>query len=100
VSQHKSVVGLDVHATQTHSCVRSRPRRASFAPRRLNGPPALDHLEVLQAPVLAVYEAGRTGYGSRRRRCGDLKGSVASDVGARIWSMTAKEKLCWSGRLS
>ncbi len=50
MAQPKSVVGLDVHATQTTPAF--RPRRASFAqaperpPRR-----ALDYLEGLQAPT-------------------------------------------------
>ena len=68
MSQPKSVVGLDVHATQTHSCVLT-PETGELRSKRLNGPPgeALDHLEGLQAPVLAVYEAGPTGYGLARR---------------------------------
>jgi transposase len=67
VSQPKSVVGLDVHATQTHACVLT-PETGELHSKRLNGPPAraLDHLEGLQAPVLAVYEAGPTGYGLAR----------------------------------
>jgi transposase len=67
VSQPKSVVGLDVHAIQTHACVLT-PETGELCRRRLNGPPVdvLDHLEGLQAPVLAVYEAGPTGYGLAR----------------------------------
>lgn len=67
MSQPKSVVGLDVHATQTHSCVLT-PESGELSGRRLNGPPVgvIDHLEGLQAPVLAVYEAGPTGYGLAR----------------------------------
>jgi transposase len=67
VSQPKTVVGLDVHATQTHACVLT-PETGELEAKRLNGPPlgALDHLEGLQAPVLAVYEAGPTGYGLAR----------------------------------
>jgi transposase len=67
MSQPKSVVGLDVHATQTHACVLS-PETGELRAKRLNGPPirALEHLEGLQAPVLAVYEAGPTGYGLAR----------------------------------
>jgi transposase len=67
MAQPKSVVGLDVHATQTHACVLS-PETGELRSKRLNGPPrrALDHLEGLQEPVLAVYEAGPTGYGLAR----------------------------------
>ena len=67
VSQPKSVVGLDVHASQTHACVLT-PETGELHRKRLNGPPAgaLDHLERLPAPVLAVYEAGPTGYGLAR----------------------------------
>lgn len=65
--QPKSVVGLDVHATQTHACV-LHPEPGELRSRRLNGPPrgALDFLEGLKAPVLAVYEAGPTGFGLAR----------------------------------
>ena len=67
MSQPKSVVGLDVHASQTHACVLT-PETGELHRKRLNGPPAgaLDHLERLPAPVLAVYEAGPTGYGLAR----------------------------------
>ncbi len=65
--QPKSVVGLDVHATQTHACALS-PETGELRAKRLNGPPrrVLDYLEGLQAPLLAVYEAGPTGYGLAR----------------------------------
>jgi transposase len=65
--QPKSVVGLDVHATQTHACVLC-PETGELRSRRLSGPPrrALDFLEGLDAPILAVYEAGPTGYGLAR----------------------------------
>ena len=67
MAQPKSVVGLDVHATQTHACVLS-PETGELRAKRLSGPPrrALDYLEGLQAPTLAVYEAGPTGYGLAR----------------------------------
>lgn len=67
MAQPKSVVGLDVHATQTHACVLC-PETGELRFKRLNGPPrrALDFLEGLHAPVLAVYEAGPTGYGLAR----------------------------------
>lgn len=65
--QPKSVVGLDVHATQTHACV-LHPETGELRSRRLNGPPrgALEFLEGLGAPILAVYEAGPTGFGLAR----------------------------------
>lgn len=67
MAQPKSVVGLDVHATQTHACVLC-PETGELRSKRLGGPPgrSLDYLEGLQSPVLAVYEAGPTGYGLAR----------------------------------
>ncbi|MBS0325819.1 MAG: IS110 family transposase [Proteobacteria bacterium] len=68
MSQPKSVVGLDVHATQTHACVLS-PETGELSTRRLNGPPrlaVLDHLDELPRPLIAVYEAGPIGYGLAR----------------------------------
>lgn len=68
MSQPRSVVGLDVHAIQTHACVLS-PETGELRSRRLSGPPrqaVLDHLEELPAPLLAVYEAGPVGYGLAR----------------------------------
>ncbi len=78
MAQPKSVVGLDVHATQTHACVLC-PETGELRSKRLNGPPrrALDFLEGLHAPVLAVYEAGPTGYGLAR-------GAVERDLDVRI----------------
>jgi hypothetical protein len=57
------VVGLDVHATQTHACALT-PETGELEARRLGGPPigALELLEALPAPILAVYEAGPTGF--------------------------------------
>jgi transposase len=71
VPQPKTVVGLDVHATQTHACALT-PETGELEARRLGGPPigVLDHLEGLQAPILAVYEAGPTGYGLARAAVG------------------------------
>lgn len=67
MAQPRSLVGLDVHATQTHACV-LEPDSGELRSRRLNGPPrgALDLLAELPAPLLAVYEAGPTGYGLAR----------------------------------
>jgi transposase len=67
MAQPKSVVGLDVHATTTQACVLS-PESGELRSRRLSGPPrrALEFLEGLETPLLAVYEAGPTGYGLAR----------------------------------
>jgi len=67
MAQPKSVVGLDVHATKTQAAV-LHPETGELRSRRLSGPPrrALDLLAELPAPVLAVYEAGPTGYGLAR----------------------------------
>lgn len=67
MAQPKSIVGLDVHATKTQACVLC-PESGELRARRLNGPPraALDLLAELPAPLLAVYEAGPTGYGLAR----------------------------------
>lgn len=67
MAQPRSIVGLDVHATKTQACVLC-PETGELRQRRLNGPPrgALDFLAELPTPLLAVYEAGPTGYGLAR----------------------------------
>lgn len=67
MAQPRSIVGLDVHATKTQACVLC-PGTGELRSRRLSGPPgvALDFLAGLPAPLLAVYEAGPTGYGLAR----------------------------------
>lgn len=59
--------GLDVHANQTHAATLDL-RTGELRRRRFAGPPqrALDYLEGLGPNLLAVYEAGPTGYGLAR----------------------------------
>jgi transposase len=61
------VVGLDVHAVQTHAAVVDRGT-GELGRRRLRCSPlgVLDYLEGLGRPLLAVYEAGPTGFGLAR----------------------------------
>jgi transposase len=62
-----TLVGLDVHARQTHAAVFAcdtgevRGCRLRVAPEEV-----VDFLVALPAPVLAVYEAGPTGFGLAR----------------------------------
>jgi len=59
--------GLDVHAHQTHLFAFDAIS-GEFERRRISGPPenALAHLERLGPNLLAVYEAGPTGFGLAR----------------------------------
>jgi transposase len=59
--------GLDVHANQTHAASLDLTT-GELLRRRINGPPerTLDYLEKLGPGLLAVYEAGPTGYGLAR----------------------------------
>src|SRR6266508_1072662 len=61
-----ALVGLDVHARQTHAAVLD-PATGELAVSRLRMAP-VDVVSFLQklAPVRAVYEAGRTGFGLAR----------------------------------
>lgn len=61
------LVGLDVHARQTHAAVLDL-RSGELAARRVMGAPEglVAFLERLAAPVVAVYEAGPTGFGLAR----------------------------------
>ncbi len=64
---HRTLVGLDVHARSTIPAVLDlHSGEVSFC--RLNGPSrsVVNYLETLPGPVLAVYEAGPTGYGLAR----------------------------------
>ena len=62
-----TLVGLDVHARQTHAAALDRETgevrncRLRMAPEEVVG-----FLAGLRAPVLAVYEAGPTGFGLAR----------------------------------
>jgi transposase len=60
-------VGLDVHASQTHAGVLDR-ETGELRRRRLQGDPliAVSFIEKLGPGVLAVYEAGPTGFGLAR----------------------------------
>jgi transposase len=88
----KTLVGLDVHARMTlaASLVLST---GELRFRRLSGPPrsAVDYLEQLPGPVVAIYEAGPVGYGLAREAAArgiDVRvcapGSIARKPGARI----------------
>ena len=67
MAQAMTLVGLDVHARQTHAAVLSRESgevrvsRLRVAPEEVVG-----FLATLPAPVSAVYEAGPTGFGLAR----------------------------------
>jgi transposase len=66
-SQGKALVGLDVHAAQTHAAVLDSVS-GELRVQRLGGPPAevVAFLEGLGPGVRAVYEAGPTGFGLAR----------------------------------
>lgn len=59
--------GLDVHAHQSHLFAFSQAS-GEFERRRISGPPleVLPHLERLGPDLIAVYEAGPTGFGLAR----------------------------------
>jgi transposase len=86
------LVGLDVHARQTHAAALDL-RSGELAVRRLVGAPeeVLALLERLPGPIVAVYEAGPTGFGLARqaRACGiDVRvvasGSIPKGPGDRV----------------
>jgi transposase len=60
-------VGLDVHANQTHAALLDL-RTGELARRRIQGPPeeTLHYLAGFGASVVAVYEAGPTGFALAR----------------------------------
>ena len=60
-------VGLDVHANQTHLFCLDLAS-GEFIRRRIEGPPldVLPHLEAIGSDLVAVYEAGPTGFGLAR----------------------------------
>lgn len=60
-------VGLDVHAHQTHLCSLDLAT-GEVERKRIEGPPeaALAHLEAIGTQLVAVYEAGPTGFGLAR----------------------------------
>jgi len=62
-----SLVGLDVHARQTHAAVLvSQTGELSVSRLRMAPAEVVSFLEGLAAPVVAVYEAGPTGFGLAR----------------------------------
>jgi hypothetical protein len=63
----KTLVGLDVHARQTHAAVLD-PHTGEIDVNRLQIAPleVADFLERLGREVLAVYEAGTSGFGLAR----------------------------------
>src|SRR3954465_1586485 len=67
MAQSMSLVGLDVHASQTHAAVLDmstgelRGVRLRMAPGQV-----VEFLQTLPGPVRAVYEAGPTGFGLAR----------------------------------
>lgn len=68
---HKTLVGLDVHARSTiPAALDLGSGEVTFG--RLNGPPrsVVAYLEALPGPVLATYEAGPCGYGLAREAAG------------------------------
>jgi transposase len=86
------LVGLDVHARQTHTAVLDL-RSGEVTVRRLVGAPeeVVAFLERLPGPVVVVYEAGPTGFGlarEARRRGIDVRvvapGSIPKGPGDRV----------------
>jgi transposase len=67
VSNTMQRVGLDVHAHQTHLCALDLAT-GEVARKRIEGSPeaALPHLEAIGSELIAVYEAGPTGFGLAR----------------------------------
>jgi hypothetical protein len=78
VHNHRSLVGLDVHARSTIPAVLDL-ENGELRFRRLNGPPrsVVNFLETLPGPVLAVYQAWPDWVwaGARGRGAGD-RGAV------------------------
>ena len=67
MAQSMSLVGLDVHASQTHAAVLDTATGELRGVRLRMAPLAVvEFLATLPAPVRAVYEAGPTGFGLAR----------------------------------
>jgi transposase len=67
MAQSMSLVGLDVHATQTHAAVLDRATGELRGVRLRMAPlGVVEFLATLPGPVRAVYEAGPTGFGLAR----------------------------------
>src|SRR2546421_12534348 len=93
-----TLVGLDVHARQTHAAVLD-PATGELGVRKLRMAPeeVVSFLERLGPPVRAVYEAGPTGFGLARaaRECGiDVRvaapGSIPKGAGDRVKDRPAR----------
>ena len=87
-----TLVGLDVHARQTHAAVLD-PATGELGVSKLRMPPeeVVSFLQRLEPPVRAVYEAGPTGFGlarAARERGIDLHvaapGSIPKGAGDRV----------------
>jgi transposase len=67
MQQSMSLVGLDVHASQTHAAILDASS-GELRSQRLRIPPGqiVEFLATLPGPVRAVYEAGPTGFGLAR----------------------------------
>src|SRR2546423_5388486 len=99
-----TLVGLDVHARQTHAAVLD-PATGELGVSKLRMPPeeVVAFLERLGPPVRAVYEAGPTGFGLARaaRECGiDVRvaapGSIPKGAGDRV-KTHRRDAVAWSG---
>jgi transposase len=67
MQQSMSVVGLDVHASQTHAAILDMSTGELRGVRLRTGPAGVvEFLASLPGPVRAVYEAGPTGFGLAR----------------------------------
>ena len=89
---HRSLVGLDVHAKATVAASLELDS-GELRFRRVNGPPrsVVNYLEELPGPVLGVYEAGPVGYGLAREAAGQgievrvcAPGSIPRKAGERV----------------
>src|SRR6266511_4231197 len=87
-----TLVGLDVHARQTHAAVLDQATgELDVSKLRMAPEEVVSFLQRLEPPVRAVYEAGPTGFGLARvaRECGiDVRvaapGSIPKGAGDRV----------------
>src|SRR6185436_12226898 len=67
MAQSMSLVGLDVHASQTHAAILDMSSGELRGVKLRMAPSAVvEFLATLPSPVRAVYEAGPTGFGLAR----------------------------------
>jgi transposase len=91
VHNHKTLVGLDVHAKATVAAVLEL-ESGELRFRRIGGPPrsVANYREGLPGPVLATYEAGPVGYGLARETTPEVEvrvcapGSIPRKPGDRV----------------